>query len=283
MTSRGTMPAFLVLAALAGLAASARASSLTDTPSDPCTGPNRLFAELNRPTVADSVCVASPGNLLVEGGYKNQRDREPGYLQQSTYPNATLRYGLPEGWEIDLFPPNYATSTKAVGFDGKRQSFSGFGDAAFGAKYEFGRVGPVYMAVDSIISVPTGASAFTSGASTATVHGIIHFGLTKHIAGSLQLGVSSLAFPLAMGKVERFTEFSPDFVLKYTLDVPVQFYGEFFGTTNPGGAQKVYAFDGGIRFLVAPWWEVDAEAGTLLSRPRGFSGHYVAFGFGARL
>jgi hypothetical protein len=245
-------------------------------PANPCLGPKSLLSLLNRPTIADSACVVPPGDVVFEGGYENQISHNPQVQRSVVYPSGWLRFGLPGNWEIDISAPNYHSQT------GSKAS-SGFGDVTIGAKYHIGQFGPVFLSADTKITLPSGAAAFSNGATDATVNGILDLSLTKHIGVGAQLGISTLTSQSAGAPVRRYTILQPDLVATYQLNIPLQFYAEIYRGSGFGGGAGDYSFDGGVQYLITRWWEVDAEAGTLLSGPRGARAHYFGLGLGIRL
>ena len=116
---------------------------------DPCDG---LLAVLDRPTVADSPCVVKPGRVIAEMGYQSGPIKSSDIGHLSLFPQAELRYGLWENWELKLFPPNYLIETQRAFAGGG--AISGFGDTAFGAKHEFGYFGGFVFAADAKITIP---------------------------------------------------------------------------------------------------------------------------------
>ncbi|HJU19209.1 MAG TPA: hypothetical protein VJ770_22370 [Stellaceae bacterium] len=245
---------------------------------DPCSGPTALFALLNRPTVADSACVAKPGNVVLETGFQRQvsRDALPGTL--TTYPNADVRIGLPRGWELDVLPPNWniGTGTEA---SGSLSRVAGFGDVGFGAKYEIGQFHDVLLAIDTVITVPSGANAFRSRGTQAAVNGIFAYSLTPRFGIGGELSVATLTGSSG-AQPGRFTLLTPDLVATYQMPFPLQFYGELYGTGDTGGVARNYWFDGGVQYLITSRWEADIEAGVLVHSTRGTASHYFGFGFG---
>ena len=243
---------------------------------NPCTGPQALLSLLDRPTVADSACVVQPGDTVFEGGYENQVSHTPDFQRSVVYPYGLFRFGLPGNWEIDLFPPNYHSQTA-------HHAATGFGDLTFGAKYGFGQFGPMILAADTKITVPSGVHAFNNGASNAMVNVIFNFSLTKHFGVGTQLGVSTLTSQANGAPVRRYTILQPDLVMTYQLDIPLQFYAELYRGAGFGGGKGDDSFDGGIQYLITPWWEVDAEADTLLRGPKGTRANYFGVGLGLSL
>lgn len=151
---------------------------------DPCDG---LLAVLDRPTVADSPCVVKPGRVIAEMGYQSGPIKSSDIGHLSLFPQAELRYGLWENWELKLFPPNYLIETRRAFAGGG--AISGFGDTAFGAKHEFGYFGGFVFAADAKITIPTGRAAFSDGGPEVNVQGIISYSVTPALGISGMLGV----------------------------------------------------------------------------------------------
>lgn len=243
---------------------------------DPCDG---LLATLDRPTVADSPCVVKPGQFLAELGYQYGVVKGSDVESLSTFPQAELRYGLPAGWELKLFPPNYLISTLRSSAGGGQ--ISGFGDTAFGAKHEFGTFGGFTLASDAKLTLPTGDRAFSDGGVEGNVQGIVSYDITPQLGVSGMLGVSTLTNRDSGGGVNRFTSVNPDIVVTYQLNDRLQLYSEVFGNTVTAPHQGPnFTFDGGVQFLLTKSIEIDAEGGILLYGPQGLQSHYVGFGSG---
>ncbi len=247
-------------------------------PGGPCSGPMALLSLLDRPTVADSACVARPGDLVIEAGYKHQTSPDPSFSRSVTYPNSLLRLGLPKNWEIDFFSPNYNRQTTAGSSGTGSGTQTGLGDVTVGAKYEFGQVGPFVLATDFKIKVPSGARPFSTGATDVTVNGIFSYSLPHHFGLGGQLGISALSSRLPNGQIQRYVILLPDLVLTYHLSIPLQFYGELYRASTFSTGQSTYSLDGGLLYLIRPWWEVDAEADKLLQGPTDLRSHYFGLG-----
>jgi Putative MetA-pathway of phenol degradation len=243
---------------------------------DPCDG---LLSVLDRPTVADSPCVVKPGQAVVEMGYQNGPVKGSDISHLSFLPQAELRFGLPDNWELKVFPPNYLFATQRA-FAGGGQ-IKGFGDTAFGIKHEFGYSNGFVFAADAKVIVPTGDTAFSDGGVEANVQGIISYSVTPKLGISGMLGVSTLTNRGADGSVTRFTSMNPDLVVTYLLTDKLQLYSELFGNTvtSPGQGPNL-TIQGGVQYLLAPSVEVDASVGTLLLGPAGLQSSYFNVGLG---
>lgn len=257
-------------------------AAASGTGGDPCVGPGSLLVLLNRPTVADSVCVAQPGDLVFEGGYKNQLNDGTQSKRDVTYPNALLRYGLPGHWEFDLFPPSFGRQTYTPPGETSRRTITGSTDVTVGAKYQFNSFGPLLLAMDTKVTLPTGPRPFGRGETNAVVNGILAYSITQHLGVGAEFGVATMTTRNTGAGIRRRTTLNPDIVLKYHPITPLQLYAEVYGTTNSGSGRGMYALDGGVQYLVTPWWEVDAVVDTRLSGPRDTPAHYLGFGLGLR-
>ena len=243
---------------------------------DPCDG---LLAVLDRPTEADSPCVVKPGRVIAEMGYQSGPIKNSDIGQLSFFPQAELRYGLPENWELKLFPPNYLSETQRTFAGG--DTISGFGDAAFGAKYEFGYFGGFVFAADTKITVPTGRAAFSDGGPEVNVQGIISYSITSALGISGMLGVSTLTYRANDGSVVRFTSVNPDVVVTYQINDKLELYSELFGNTATTPLEGPnLTLQGGVQYLLTKSLEIDASIGTLLRGPVGLQSRYFNFGTG---
>lgn len=247
--------------------------------SDPCAGPAALLALLDRPTIADSACSVKPGRTVLEIGYDNQIAHQPADQRWVDYPQAEWRFGLPGGWEFKFFGPNY---NRLSSLDGTGSTVTGYNDAGFGVKYEFGYFGNWTFAADTRVDVPTGNRAFTYGAPQLTVNGIVSYSVTPQFGLGGQLGVASLSVENADGSSARYYSLEPMLVATYAFFGRLQLYGEVYGMTRtgPGSGNAAYWFDGGLQYLITPRYEIDVEEGKALSGPQGVSAHYFGFGAG---
>lgn len=243
---------------------------------DPCDG---LLAILDRPTVADSTCVVKPGRLIAELGYQNAviKGSDIGHL--AFFPQAEFRYGLPEGWELKLFPPNYNMTDMRVSASGGH--VDGFGDSAFGLKHQFGTFGGFTLTADVKLTVPTGNQAFSDGGVEGNIQGIVSYDLTPKLGVSVSLGASTLTNRAANGGLVRFGSLNPDLVVTYQINDQLQLYSEVFGNTVTAPHMGPnFSFDGGVQYLLTKSIELDVEGGTLLTGPQGLQARYFGVGTG---
>jgi hypothetical protein len=240
-----------------------------DTIANPCGGPSALLALVDRPTVGDSACVIPFKQALVEMGYQYQQVIHPtGY--QHNLPAATLRVGLPASNEIVLLLPNYNHQSVAPR--------SGVGATTLGVKHEIGYTEKWLGAVESLITLPSGSSAFGSQAAGIAVNGIVNYTFNSSWGLSCMLGVSTQTEPNANGG-QRYTSVNPDLVLTYVFNPKVNFYGEFYGQSKTGpGQNSGYNMDAGVLYLILPTLVVDLEAGQRLTGQLDGFNHYIGAG-----
>lgn len=264
------------IAAQAQAAKSAPVAPTAATDSDPCDG---LLSTLDRPTVADSTCVVKSGHAIAELGYQTGPVKGSDISRLSFFPQAELRFGLPENWELKLFPPNYnMTTVRPLAGGGQ---VDGFGDAAIGVKHQFGSLGGFLFSADVKFTFPTGQTGFSSGGAQANIQGIVSYSITPALGISGLLGVSTLTGQMSNGSVARFTSVNPDFVVTYLMNDRLQFYGEIYGNTKTASNQvSNYSVQAGVQYLLTKNVEVDASAGALLHGPAGLQSRFINLGAG---
>ena len=243
---------------------------------DPCDG---LLATLDRPTVADSTCVVKNGHAVAELGYQTGPVKRSDINRLSFYPQAELRFGLPENWEFKLFPPNYNMTTQRA-FPGGGH-IDGFGDTSFGVKHQFGSFGGFLVSADVKLTIPTGQMAFSSGGTQANIQGIVSYSVTPALGISGLLGISTLTNRTNNGGVARFTSVNPDAVITYLMNDKLQLYAEIYGNTKTSADQSYnYSLQGGAQYLLTKNMEVDTSVGVLLHGPAGVQSRFVNLGVG---
>ena len=243
---------------------------------DPCDG---LLATLDRPTVADSTCVVKSGHAIAELGYQTGPVKGSDISRLSFFPQAELRFGLPENWEFKLFPPNYNMSTQRAFAGGGH--IDGFGDTAFGVKHQFGSFGGFLFSADVKLTIPTGQTAFSGGGTQANIQGIVSYSITPAIGISALIGISTNTDRTNNGVITRFTSVNPDAVITYLMNDKLQLYTEIYGNTKTAADQgSNFALQGGAQYLLTKNVEVDASAGVLLHGPAGVQSRFVNLGVG---
>ncbi|WP_298137291.1 transporter [Acidiferrobacter sp.] len=251
------------------LCAAPVSAMVTPSVPNPCTGPSGLLAELDRPTVADSACVAEPGRAIVEMGYAHLNTNAG---TRQNLPQAELRFGLPRGNEFVFLPPN---ATYAGNEEGGETDYSA---TVMGLKHEWGYTRRWIYTGEVLFTAPgtRNADGTTDGWGTA-INGIVGYSLTSRVAFGLMLGVTSLYDEAG----RRYTSVNPDFTATWLVDPRWQLYAEFYGQTHTAqGAGSGWDTDGGVQYLVTRDIEVDAEIGQRLYGALGGYRHYWGVGAG---
>ena len=242
---------------------------------DPCSGPSGLLAELDRPTVSDSACVAKPGRTILEMGYQHQTLTGAGG-RQDNFPEAELRFGLPDNNEFVLLPPNYIRQTTPA-IAGGNGTQSGYSATVLGWKHELGYTRHWLYAAEGLFTLPTGTAGFGSPGPGVALNGIVSYSLTPTTGLSLMLGMTSEDD----GSGKRYTSVNPDLVGTELLSRDVQLYAELYGQSRTAAGQgSGWDADGGIQYLLTRYWEVDAEIGTRVAGRLGGFDHYLGLGMG---
>lgn len=235
----------------------------------PCSGPSSLLGVVDRPTVADSGCVAPQGMTIIEAG------ATVGDLHGSTggkfhtLPNLELRWGLPGSSELVWLPPN-----------SQHQSIdSGFGPTTIGAKHEFGHGEHWQWTAEALATLPSGDSTYGSHGFGGAVNAILGYG-NGPLGVSLMVGVTSQTEPTAVGG-QRFQSFNPDLVITWGAASHVQLYGEIYAQSHSGYLQGWGTdADAGLQYLVTPDLVVDLEEGVRLQGNLGGFSSYTGAGLG---
>ena len=253
----------------------------TDVP-DPCSGPSALLAILDRPTVSTSPCAVPQGQFLLEMGFQRAKPRDPASGTMDTYPQAELRIGLPGRNEFTLIPPSYNSQRTRSGSDSTTEVVSGYSALTLGLKHELGYTRQWQGTVQILVTLPSGSSAFGSHGLGVALNGVVAYALSEQIGLTLQLGISSQTDPAVAGG-ERFTSLVSNLVATWQPKERLQFYGEIYGQSSTGpGKGAGYNADGGVQYLITPYWEVDLEGSVRLVGDLGGFSHYFGVGMGLR-
>ncbi len=244
-------------------------ASVTSAIPNPCGGASGLLAELDRPTVGDSACVAAPGRAIVELGYAHLNTNVG---TRQTLPQTETRFGLPRRNEFVLLPPDaiYATNEHGTETD--------YSAAVIGLKHEWGYSRRWIYTGEVLFTAPGtyNANGAVDGWGSA-VNGIMGYNLTTNVALGLMLGVTSLYDQQG----RRYTSVNPDFTATWLIDPRWQLYGEIYGQTHTAAGQgSGWDSDGGVQYLVTRHVEVDAEIGQRLSGALGGYRNYWGLGAG---
>lgn len=240
---------------------------------DPCAS---LLALLNRPTVADSVCVVKDGEKIIEAGaqYANAYPHDGHII---LLPQMQSRFGLPYSLEFTFLPSSYVYEYSASDSD---HHGSGYTATTLGMKYQFPDNGRWIYAAESLVTLPMGDADFGSEGFGVTVNGIVEYIFDSNLSLTFMFGIASLTAPSNQGG-GRFTTVNPDLVFAWQPLSYLQFYAEIYGQskTAPNHASG-FNGDLGIQYLVLDYIEIDLEYGQRFSGELGGFSSYVGAGGG---
>jgi len=250
----------------------------TEVP-DPCSGSSALLAILDRPTVTTSPCAVPRGQFMLEMGFQRSKPRDPVGGTIDNYPQAEVRIGLPGRNEFTLIPPSYNRQRTS---DSAAEAVSGYSALTLGLKHELGYTRQWLGAVQALFTLPSGSSAYGSQDLGVAFNGIVAYALSEQVGLTLQVGISSQTDPELAGG-GRFTGLVSNLVVTWQPKERLQFYGEIYGQSSTGpGKGAGYNADGGIQYLITPYWEVDLEGGVRLVGDLGGFSHNFGMGMGFR-
>ena len=98
------------------------------------------------------------GTRLLENGYTNLVTTGPGGGNTTTYPQSLIRIGTSDP-HLDVEVGPISENHSSVG----GASVGGMSDLAIGAKYELGYTSNADWGVNAVVTIPTGATAFSAG------------------------------------------------------------------------------------------------------------------------
>lgn len=241
---------------------------------DPCGGATTsLLAALNRPTIGFSACAVKPRESVWELGYNNLSLSDGS--RAAIYPQGFIRFGAARKVEFDIIGPLYEVQR------GGATTQRGFLDMGVGAKYEYFQDDANVAAIDLLYTFPTGAPAFTAGGPLATINFDYGRSLSSVSGFATTLGVQSSYSQDLNGRSARFFSALPSVAFTTQTNPRTQFYAEAYGQTKirPDGG-TLFGINGGIQYLLAPEFEVDAELGSIVTDLA--RGHYLGVGLGLR-
>lgn len=248
-----------------------------DAAADPCGGPARMLATLNRPTVGYSACALPKGAIVLEEGYQSQFQSGAAASVISAFPQGFERVGVANRLELDLIGPAY-NRLRASSFA------TGYSDLGLGFKYELPQAGRFTYAVDGLFQAATGTGGFGAGGPTSAVNIDIAYAASPAIGIGTTLAGYSSAGQTAGGATSRYGYFLPSFVVTAQIPNNYQFYAELVGRTKLAPDQGGQLFtDFGLQKLLGPNLEVDGEYGISFTPVGGSRFGYVGLGFGVRV
>jgi hypothetical protein len=275
----------LFLACLAGLVPSGvlaqesgphATRSATPASTDPCAGNGHLLATLDRPTIGFSPCVETRGKTLLEIGYQNQSQGTGTLTRSVQYTVPIVRIGIADRIELDLIPPNFSVVRSSGA-----AAMSGYNDAGLGAKFEFPPSARGAVAIDTLLTFPSGTGGFSSGSPVGAVNLDASSSLGPVFGVGTTLGFASIAAQLPSGAVVRSFAFLPSAVVTAQLPGTAQFYLELAHNSRiaPGASSRTI-LNGGVQKLLGHGVEVDIEIGQTLNNGGMARFHYLGFGLG---
>ena len=163
-----------------------------------------------------SPCVALPGELVVESGWRRQVTSDPGAATLASGPLGFVRIGVAKRFEIGVAPPARQSrlATGAAAFDTAR----GTADLVVAAKYLVADTGTTQASAGVAYAPPTGTGEFTNGIPTYAVSFNVGSALTPRLSFATSLVASTAAGADASGTTRSFFVFAPSFTLAYAID-----------------------------------------------------------------
>jgi hypothetical protein len=268
----------LAFATIASAAQSASAPTPSPSPTTTAAGPtdpcSALISIVNRPTVTTAVCTVRTGHVLLENGYTNTETTGPGGGVTATYPQSFLRFGTRDPHlEFSFTPPTFNRSSLGGTIA------TGYSDINVGAKYEIGYNRTAAWGANALVTIPTGAKAFTAGAAqyTGNLNWTDALGPVFSVSGTI--GFSALSGLNAAGTAQGYFAFVPSLQAAASMRGPSSAFLEYAYFSQAGvGLGSKSLIDFGYARDFGPNLQVDAEYGFSPTLLKGQKQRYVGAG-----
>jgi len=255
-----------------GASAAPSASATPSAPSDPC---GSLLSIVNRPTFGTGVCTVRTGHVVLENGYTNLVTTGPGGGNTATYPQSLLRIGTADP-HLDFEVGPISENRSSVG----GVFAEGLSDLAIGAKYELGYTSNADWGLNAVVTIPTGATAFSAGNAQYTGNFNWAYTVNSEFALSGTLGFNAFSAYVSAGVPQSYFAFTPTIELSAALPGgPSQISAEYayFSKAGPALGSKtfvdfIYQRDFGQHV------QFDVEYGFSPTLLNGQTQHYVGAG-----
>jgi hypothetical protein len=265
----GTIVLRLLSVVCAAFAFAACAQEPTDAPAERRRTSDREGLELprlvtDRPDFTESTAVVGAGVIQVEGGVTLDREGSAHHLTQ---PEVLLRTGLGRRMEF-RFGSSGVESSREHGSHWK----SGMADATFGFKYAIldERHNRPAVAIIPILSVPTGASAFSSGHYEPTVKLAVSKDAPLGFSIGANFNVSSLS-----GESSRYAQRAASVTLGHALFAGFGGYWEVFAISPwEQGSGTAWVGNTGVSHAIGENVQLDVRVGKRMTSvgPNWFAG-----------
>ncbi|BCA95602.1 hypothetical protein TUM19329_19630 [Legionella antarctica] len=233
----------------------------------PCGGPTDLLSIIDRPTIADSVCLVPNKSIVMESGYQHLSLLGGG--TQQNFPEALLRFGLADEFEFNILLPNYIHQNILP--------YTGYQATVMGVKHQIGSSSEWVTVIDGYVILPSGTANFGSERIGGIVNGLFGYNFTSEINLSGMLGVSSQTQSINEGGM-RFTSVNPALVLSWSKE-KVSVYWEIYGQSKPSPEDNAgLNTDAGVIYLIKKNIAIDLEAGQRINGSLGGFSHFWGAG-----
>jgi hypothetical protein len=268
--------------AKAGGAAEATTPSPSPATSDSCAGPGRLLATANRPTVGFSACAVKRDTVVLELGYQNEvRGLPDKGAVRSQIPQAFVRLGVANRFELDLVGPNYEAVRAYTPRKSPKVRY-GVSDSGLGFKYEFYQTGRYTVAVDGLYFGPNGSSFLTAGNATLSGNLDASYSMSPATSIGTTVAVSSTGGQLGAQHL-RYGLVMPSLVMTTQIPNYYQFYAEYVVTSKATPRYGARAFtDFGVQKLLGTRTEIDLEYGHAFTGIAPLKFEYIGAGLTAQ-
>jgi hypothetical protein len=163
-----------------------------------------------------SPCVAPPGELVVESGWRRQITADPGTVTLASGPLLFVRFGVAKRLELGVAPP--ARQSRLAAPTASLDTARGAADPVVALKYLVADTGTTQASAGLAYSPPNGTGEFTNGIPTYAASFNVGTALTSRLSVATSLVAATAAGADASGKTRSYVVFAPSFTLAYAID-----------------------------------------------------------------
>lgn len=218
------------------------------------TRPDTIITD--RPDFTESALAVPRDSLQIESGFSFYTDKHD--AESSQGPEVLVRGGIADGFELRLGVPNWSYE-RDPSTTTDQESARGFSDGYMGFKYQIGPINDWDLALIPGVTVPVGATNFTSDSWDPELRLCISGGLTDSWGIS---GMSSIVDDSDGGS--NSSEAQQTIAVNHSLSEKSGLFLEYAGAIQEGGGAESF-LHGGFVYLITPLLQADIHGGFGLS------------------
>ena len=279
------------LGAYAGTSVPSASPSPPASTSGPCATPAVTSIAVRpgigrAPATSGSVCVAAPGEVVIDSGYRYQVTAGPGREYLTVYPEPVLLIGIARRTEVIVSPSMAYSRRSGVPSQGF-PLVAGQQDAGVGIQHVLSDRPWIQQAMVLFATYPTGYPAGPSGFSIGTPTYLLSYAIAANVGNlglSTSQGVLVSSGQNRAGFLQRYLSYQPTVNVSYPISTraTVLIEDQITAPTGPQAPTGNRALLG-LQQTLSPNVVLDVEYEANLLPVPGFSQHSFGIGVTTRI